>query len=512
MADFDNAVEQLAALVPEEGEWGLVLYVDGGFRDDKKVCSWGLHGYLYDLTERKAGYGLKKCGPTSVGYAGPGISLVDIETGKSLRTCFKNPIATYPVRIVGYIDAHSNTTLAATNNQTEVMGLMAALKLILALSPTRAQILTDSQYALKGALLWLTKWKQNNYTKADGQRVDNIPFWQDLDRLMQQVDESKIPITWDWVKGHSDDLGNIAADRRAYQAQDAAENGYAEEDWSISPVQKYWNPTATIHPLLKEPRMYMLVDAPPSPISGYRYYFGNVGETDAIEGQPSADKGYSVIITNQADTVLDTVQAYFREKCLKDSGHVVKFRNDTITKAKFYTELMEHGDKYLKPRHNRLTSYHAREGRAMFGELVDRDIAHQLKENLVNLSNGLSDYLTGNRDGLGVIDITDCLFTTEIKGKKEVSKYIASIKPSLDYKCDIEQDGITYTRRLPLKFGIDLPSQNSLRALVNSNPKVTLIHWKHNELYRKYATILECDLGSGIWCGIYSNRTLLTTV
>ena len=515
MESFNHTVEELKKLIPVTGDWGVVLYTDGGYREKTDVSSWGLHGYFYDYVDRKGGYGLKKCGPTNSGYVGPGIRVVD-EDGKILRRSLKNRLDVKPVRIAAYIDGYQ-PCFGGTNNQAEVLGLLNALKLIEALSPPQTQLVLDSEYALKGALLWNSKWKNQNYLKGDGTERDNKELWIEIDEIMTRLEKAKVRIAWDWVKGHRDDVGNNAADVWSNQAMNAALNNHSDIEFIVSPIAKYWTPSVEVHPLLREPRMYLTLNNEMKVMQeGETYYFGNVGPTDGIEGQPSADQGYSVINMPTPDPVLKIVKDYFLERCLRNNDlFIVRLRNDMITKAKVYKEILETGSKFFEPRPDLqvIKNVHTRKNDKGFGEAIDPvEISFKLAENLLGLEALLARFLDGTDEDLIGHEITEEFYTTEVKKNKEVAKFIPSNKAVVKSTIAFPWEGEEKSKAVALTYGIDLPSQTTLRSVVNFNPKVYVIHWRDNAVIRRYATVLKTDLGIGLWCGIYSNKAFLVNL
>ncbi len=97
-----------------------------------------------------------------------------------------------------------------TNNKME---LQAAIE---ALSRTRegstVEVHTDSQYVQKGITGWVQGWRRKGWRTAAGNAVKNAAQWRELDALARKRD-----VTWTWVRGHSGDPGNEAADALANQ-------------------------------------------------------------------------------------------------------------------------------------------------------------------------------------------------------------------------------------------------------------------------------------------------------
>jgi len=113
--------------------------------------------------------------------------------------------------------AHEKTMRGAsrmtTNNRME---LQAAIKALGALRrPCRVVLYTDSQYLKNGVLHWMDKWKKTNWRTADRKPVKNREQWEEIDALSERH-----TITWRWVKGHSGNAGNEAADGLANRAID----------------------------------------------------------------------------------------------------------------------------------------------------------------------------------------------------------------------------------------------------------------------------------------------------
>lgn len=93
----------------------------------------------------------------------------------------------------------------------QVAELTAALQGLL-LTPRGAavELVSDSQYVLKGITEWRAGWERNGWRNSKKEPVANLEIWQ---RLFAAVDARKV--TTRWVKGHNDDRFNELADRLA---------------------------------------------------------------------------------------------------------------------------------------------------------------------------------------------------------------------------------------------------------------------------------------------------------
>ena len=101
-----------------------------------------------------------------------------------------------------------------TNNQME---LSAAIEGLAALKEScNVKLFTDSKYVMDGITQWIQNWKKNNWRTAAKKDVKNKELWQKLDELINQHQ-----VQWHWVKGHSGDAGNEAADLLANKGIDS---------------------------------------------------------------------------------------------------------------------------------------------------------------------------------------------------------------------------------------------------------------------------------------------------
>lgn len=100
-----------------------------------------------------------------------------------------------------------------TNNRMELLAAIEALKALK--SRSQVALYTDSEYLRRGITEWMTNWKKRGWRTADKKPVKNIDLWQQLDAVVGEHE-----IAWHWVKGHSGDPGNEAADQLANRGID----------------------------------------------------------------------------------------------------------------------------------------------------------------------------------------------------------------------------------------------------------------------------------------------------
>jgi ribonuclease HI len=103
-----------------------------------------------------------------------------------------------------------------TNNRMELAGAIEGLR---ALKETcDVEMVTDSEYVLKGITQWIVGWKRKGWRTAGKKAVMNQDLWMVLDRLV-----SAHEVRWTWTRGHASDVDNNRADELATAAA-AAQN------------------------------------------------------------------------------------------------------------------------------------------------------------------------------------------------------------------------------------------------------------------------------------------------
>ena len=101
-----------------------------------------------------------------------------------------------------------------TNNQMELSAAIEGLAILK--EPCNVELFTDSKYVMDGITQWIQNWKKNNWRTAAKKDVKNKELWQKLDQLIAHHQ-----VQWRWVKGHSGDAGNEAADLLANKGIDS---------------------------------------------------------------------------------------------------------------------------------------------------------------------------------------------------------------------------------------------------------------------------------------------------
>lgn len=100
----------------------------------------------------------------------------------------------------------------ATRTSSPQMELRAAIEAVHSVPVGHsAEIISDSEYVVKGATLWLAGWVRRGWTTMAGDPVKNRDLWQALRGALAE----RPLVMFTWVRGHSGDEGNERADRLA---------------------------------------------------------------------------------------------------------------------------------------------------------------------------------------------------------------------------------------------------------------------------------------------------------
>ena len=75
------------------------------------------------------------------------------------------------------------------------------------------ELVSDSQYVLKGLMEWRTGWERRGFRNAKGEAVANLALWK---RLFAVADARHVSTRW--VRGHNGDPHNERADALANKA------------------------------------------------------------------------------------------------------------------------------------------------------------------------------------------------------------------------------------------------------------------------------------------------------
>jgi ribonuclease HI len=99
----------------------------------------------------------------------------------------------------------------STNNRMELTAAIEGLRAIK--EKCEVEVITDSEYVMKGITEWIHGWKRKGWMTAAKKPVVNQDLWKALD---EQVNRHKA--TWVWTKGHASHEDNNRCDELATRA------------------------------------------------------------------------------------------------------------------------------------------------------------------------------------------------------------------------------------------------------------------------------------------------------
>jgi len=106
----------------------------------------------------------------------------------------------------------SGGEISTTNNRMELISVISALEALK--EPCEVKLYTDSQYVANAVNLgWLESWQIKGWKRKGGE-LKNIDLWMKLVTLLE-----KHKVTFEWVKGHSDNEHNNRCDELAVEAR-----------------------------------------------------------------------------------------------------------------------------------------------------------------------------------------------------------------------------------------------------------------------------------------------------
>jgi ribonuclease HI len=98
-----------------------------------------------------------------------------------------------------------------TNNRMELRAVIEALRATPDAPAVR--IISDSQYVVKGATMWLARWRRTDWRTSAGQPVPNRDLWEELEAIADGRS-----VDWEWRRAHTGDPGNEYAHRLEWSA------------------------------------------------------------------------------------------------------------------------------------------------------------------------------------------------------------------------------------------------------------------------------------------------------
>lgn len=116
------------------------------------------------------------------------------------------------------IKVKSGCNPKTTNNQMELTAVVVSLRRIVSnhCKGDTYEVYSDSAYVVNSINNnWIDRWRLNGWKTSKGDDVKNVELWMECLKLLSQIRQMGIKITFIKVKGHSGDTLNEYADEIA---------------------------------------------------------------------------------------------------------------------------------------------------------------------------------------------------------------------------------------------------------------------------------------------------------
>lgn len=500
---------------------GAVIYSDGSCKGGNPGnIGWGAHGYIYTLQCTKPhvvdSYVVGSYLHTTRGYLKPNQLIKPSDPSRA--TAIEAGLEVEPLE---YFDFLGSSLSTATNNVAELQATIYSLERLSSYSDEIKHITlkTDSLYVVKGINDHCVNWIKYNWITQDGSHVKNHEWWLRLYTVVQELRARGVEVFIEWVRSHDDILGNVQADILAGIAATYSADQVLHSRYEFQNQRGYWKTEIDRHPFLNFKRIYFN-SVPSHNIIG-NYFQADSGAADHLLGKRIPETGLAIVKLKQPDLLVEAVKTRQFE-IANDLNAIIMMKLDRIFSKEVYPYLSVHGKYALLPGRgkNMNLDFHDRE--AVTVEVSPTGLSMRTIESFNLLEDLLGRFIEYRQSGFDVPDnnirlnyhdITDTFYDREerVVRKEILTKYI--LKPEYvvgfrDLAVSIEEtfDAQTVELKIPLILGTDLLPRNNLKKLEDLTPHIYLITWRESKNSIRYATVIECDSGIGIWSNFFADK------
>lgn len=480
----------------------MIVYSDGGCRGDNRFTGWG---------------------------------------------CFSEVKVTDEKSDLCRIQSYGGITAPSTNQVAELVGATKAIQLANKHGVEDLLIKTDSQYVIEGITKHYNNWVKNGYLNSQGKPIANKPYWDKLAKENTDFKASGGKIKYQWVKGHSGNVGNEWADKLATLGVGLSSKSDKEVE-----VTKYIRVTKSVEAVTKPKykfsynRMhvndfvYFRVGEEPTPCKDgyYTYYTGKMQGLDEL-GVLAAENKLAVIKIKEPLPLINEVTTVHSQMDKDSCGYIGQIITRHLYQAKVaeavdldgihmltrvglcYSHVkekpskkgpyrgkgnwLEKDDLYFE---DKCITYIANPPRNSF-KLID-----QLTELEFILNKCMKDNFASSKM-IDVFDITDEIFVVEEKELKN-----KRIKKTIKVNPDLAPPATTYTHhpvidgkkyKVKMRLGLDFLARNDFSGMLKGKtdaPTVKMVYMRRGAT-ANWFTIVESDGDWGIYAAQCSNMIVL---
>lgn len=506
-------------VTPEaDSSLGLVLYTDGGCNPNPGGnCGWGIHGYTYAISSITDKATKKIDLPTTDGY----------KNGNGL------PVGVMQVTPTVYFDQWGPLYGDTSNNIAELNGAIHGMHVVSEHQPTRVKMVLDSEYVLKGITQWAAKWEKNGWINSTGKPVSNQSEWVQLMQSVRDHEANGVTFSWEWTKGHADNIGNQRADRNATRGVHLSSMNEPHDIAETYDAKEYWKPDNRPSRFYGHTCWYFFshIGLQPTSRDGRYVYYCGVHDKQTVKqgtpkltanrrknelfGKSSGDLRYSVLFTKQPDPVLETLRVHQDNISKNNYSNVVIADLSACFSQENYNTVSRYGTDYLTtvPMFNDI--YTLEEEMLTFEASPPR-LALRAMDKIVLLERVLESYLgtaaPEERLDVVVTDVTAQLYDVETKKSKTVQKIKKHIVPGLKtIKLPVRYNttGVEQTMEIAFTLGLHTPERNTMAALADQGVKVSVVTWRDAINSFRHAFVLEAGDDSSIYAAVDANSVFI---
>lgn len=490
---------------------GIVLYTDGSCKSIAQGgpghIGWGTHGFMFLDTPAEKVFEVDKCYLTNQGY----IAADQRQLDKTIT----------PIEFYDFCGCDGTL---GTNNKAELLAFVRSIEHLKDKEFNTIIVFADSDYLCKGINEWSKTWVRNNWRRQDGTEVPHSTIWKRILELVQQLIEANKYFEIRWIKGHSGNRGNEEADQLAsIGAYHSAASDYKDHYLTFNP-KEYQKIEVERHPLISFRRMYFNSDNDFNKPG--HYYISDPGVGDYIVGKRNPDAGFSVVRLSQP---IGEIEAIRNKQCkvAKNTNAICMIRLDAIYTPKVNRMINTFGEHCVYKERRDLLDMSCVDKTPITAEMNPTGLSLRAIEAFNYLEEMLERYIelkqlgfdhSSNKFNLKSHDVTNLFYDVVSKKVKNLETNVYVLKA--EHKQGLNNTFITVKElvndvetdiRLPIVYGADILPRNNLKKLEAETPSINVLTWRESMGVLRYATIVECASGVGIWSNYFSDKIFLPT-
>lgn len=407
-----------------------------------------------------------------------------------------------------------------TNNRAELHAVINALSYLKSNSSkfTSARLLLDSEITVN-ILLRFREYRDRDFCKKNKEPLKNNDLWK---KVATELDAVTIPLTYGWVRGHSDIPGNVIADKLASEGVERQAVGNEESRVEETPLTAgEESPDTTVdidtevdvddlktakydfHPMISGNNWYFRLGAATVDNTGRWIYSitryssqSKQGmtkrEKDDIRhkagGRRSSNNHFALVLTTAPIDVLEQIRGKM-EAHAEGIAHPCVGLVGEIKKGKAIGKLLTDVDAHteLEDQHLRL-----KDGTVICTYVTPPLLIFRLEDRFLFLLKAVEDYLVRS-ENFNYTDVTDSFIEVDSKGNHAISKKFPN-GDNLRSLPDIDVGGGRKATALAI-CDTDIPHRNVFSAMIKKDKKrkmtITVLTFDCDEVSYRFLTIVH---------------------